>query len=277
MTGSRPLVSVIIINYNTFDLTVRCIKSIEERSRYEPIEVIVVDNASLDDVDQLKGIFPYVKLIKSKVNLGFAKGNNLGIEASEGEIILLLNSDTELLNDAIDVCVELITSDRNIAVVAPKLLYPNGTVQHNCQRFPSIRFRLFELFRLQKIFPRIGKRLLLGSFFDYNSIVEVDWVWGTFFMFRRSLLSSLKENKLDDSFFMYCEDMEWCMQFKKMGYKITYTPKAEVLHHLGMSKGKKNAFITENTRAFMGKHYSALRLGVIHFLDNCLRTTIGWK
>jgi GT2 family glycosyltransferase len=133
------------------------------------------------------------------------------------------------------------------------------------------------LFRLQKIFPRMGKRILLGSFFDYNSTVDVDWVWGTFFMFRRSLLSSLKENKLDDSFFMYCEDMEWCMQFKKMGYKITYTPNAEVLHHLGMSKGKKNELITQNTRAFMAKHYSALRLSVIHFLDICLRTTIGWK
>jgi GT2 family glycosyltransferase len=274
MSPLRPLVSIVIVNYNTVDLTIQCIKSIENNSKYEPIEIIVVDNASKESVDHVPKLFPNVKLLKSQENLGFARGNNLGIEAAKGELILLLNSDAELVNDAVEVCVKSLTSDDKVAVIAPRLIYPDGKVQHNCQRFPSIRYKLFELLRMQKVFRKAGGKVLLGSFFDYNSPAYVDWVWGTFFMFPKQLLSVLPGKKLDDSFFMYCEDMEWCMQFKKRGYKILYNPAALVLHHMGMSKGNKNLYISSNTQVFMARHYSKFHQRMIALFGKFLQVTL---
>ncbi len=183
-------VSVIIINYNTYELTCSCIQSIiREAGNGYTYEIILVDNASTEtDAENFLKQFPSIKLIKSTVNAGFARGNNLGIRQAEGEYILLLNSDTVLKNDAIGICLSFLRADASVAVVSGRLEYPDGHVQHNCQRFPSIGAKLFELFRLQKIFSRsVGSRMLFGSFFDHNTVTYPDWVWGTFFMFPRKL------------------------------------------------------------------------------------------
>jgi GT2 family glycosyltransferase len=236
-------------------------------------EIILVDNNSSENLPvEFKKKFPEITLIESPINVGFAKGNNLGIAQAKGKYILLLNSDTLLLNNAISRAVSFLEKENNVAVVSARLEYPDGTVQHNCQRFPSIKYKLFELLRLQKLLGgRIDDKILLGSFFDHNSIVYPDWVWGTFFMFRRESLSKLPNQKLADDFFMYVEDVQWCMQFKKIGYKVAFEPSAKVVHLMGKSGGKKNELMEKNMKLFMNMYYSPFHQTCIRLLDKLLR------
>jgi GT2 family glycosyltransferase len=266
-------VSIVIVNYNTFELTCQCIESIFEQEKNLDFEIILVDNGSSEiNPSQFKIKFPGIILIESAVNVGFAKGNNLGIAAANGKNILLLNSDTILINDAISLVVNFMEQRQDVGVASGRLEYPNGRVQHNCQRFPSVNHKLVELFRLQKILPQsLRGKILLGSFFDYRSVAYPDWVWGTFFLFKKESLTKLPAKKLSEIFFMYVEDMQWCMDFRLMGYKVAFVPQARVLHLMGMSKGPKNEMMMKNENQFMRLYYSRFSRGLIKILDHLLK------
>lgn len=231
-------VSVIIVNYNTFDLTSQCIASVIEQSKEITIEIILVDNASTECDPQLyKQIFPQIKLICSENNLGFSGGNNLGIEQANGEYILLLNTDTELINDAISEAYQLISNDNSIGVITGQLQYPNGAIQAQAARFPTLWHELRELFRINKLILANKRPLYyLGTRWDYDTPVDADWVWGAFFMFKKSDLQYFPNHKLHDTFFMYGEDVQWCYHFKHVvGKKIMYHPAPKVIHYIGGS------------------------------------------
>lgn len=251
-------VSVIIVNYNTFELTRQCIKSVKDHTQALDYEVIVVDNHSTDrDPANLLLLVPGIKLIKNDANLGFARGINRGIEHAQGDFILLLNSDIELKNNAIEACYAFLIKHPGVAAVGPKLLSPDGNAQHNCQRFPSVRYKIFELFRLQKLLPRDwGGRIMLGPFFSYNRTAYPDWVWGTFFMFRKELIEKLENKKLAEDYFLYGEDMTWCKEFRALNYRIAFEPRAEVIHYSGMSGGDKINLMKKNLDHFMKAYYS---------------------
>jgi GT2 family glycosyltransferase len=262
--------SVVILNYNTFDLTCQCIESVLATTQNSSVEVILVDNASTErNPEEFKRIFPSIILVENKINEGFARGNNTGISIAKGDVILLLNSDTIVKNNAIRKCFNFITDRKDVAVVTGKLLYPDGTLQHNCQRFPSIKYPLLEFLRVQKIFPG-GRKLLMGPFFKYDTVAFPDWVWGTFFMFRRSVLKELPGEKLADDFFMYGEDMQWCMEFAERGYRIAFLPDAEIIHLMGKSNGNKNLFMKRNLDVFMEKYYAGWETKAIRALNKML-------
>jgi GT2 family glycosyltransferase len=265
-------VSIVIVNYNTFDLTCSCIESIRAKTSNVDYEVILVDNASTEKSPSLfLQRYPFIILITSKQNVGFAKGCNLGIKQANGKYILLLNSDTQLLNNAVFICYDFLRRNHNVAVVSSKLEYPDGEIQNNCQRFPSIRYGLFELLRLQKILPKnLSGRMLFGPFFTYDKIAFPDWVWGTFFMFKKEVLSDLEGGKLSEDFFMYVEDMQWCMDFKKAGYKIAFEPTARIAHFMGKSGGAKHQFINTNHLLFMKKYYGQLHIFMINIIQRLL-------
>lgn len=269
-------VSVVVINYNTFDLTCHCIDSILNHSQAVAIEIILVDNASTDrDPEDFKSRYPAIVLVKSSENTGFSKGNNLGIKKAIGTYILLVNSDAQLVNNVCLVLREFLLAHDRIAAVTARLEYPDGTVQHNCQRFPSIGYKLFELLRIQKLVPRgIAGRILLGPFFDYNSVVFPDWIWGTCFMFKKELLERLPSRKLADEFFMYGEDVQWCLEFKKLGYRVAFTPSAKLIHYVGKSGGKSSEHVEENMRLLLARYYSPLHRKLISFIDKCLHASI---
>jgi GT2 family glycosyltransferase len=229
--------SIIILNYNTYKLTCQCIESVIHQTNGVEYEIILVDNASVEcDACLFKEKFPGIILIESKVNLGFSKGNKLGIQHAKGEYILLLNSDTELRNNAILLSFERIKQDSKIGVLSSKLIYPDGNLQYPANRFPSLKTELRELFRLnKKLTIEQRSELFLGSEFDHLTERECDWVWGTFFMIPKSVLDTFPEKKLPDDFFMYAEDLLWCWQIKDSGYKILYYPHAEVVHHIAAS------------------------------------------
>src|SRR5690554_2468588 len=218
-------VSIIIINFNTYQLTCECIESILDKTKGVSYEVILVDNDSKEcNPDLFKEKFPFITLIKSKKNLGFSKGNNLGIENSKGDVVLLLNSDTVLVNDAISICYNRLIKEKEIGVITSKLIYPSGIIQQQCRKFESLTTLLIEQLRIHKLWSKEkrGKKML-GFYFDHQTEVNPDMIWGTFFMFKREILTCFPENKLAETFFMYGEDHEWCYQLKTFtDYHILY-------------------------------------------------------
>lgn len=265
-------ISVIIINYNTFEMSCACIRSIQEKTVGLNYEIILVDNASKEcDPDLFKAELSGIKLIKSDKNLGFAGGNNLGIEAAKGEYILLLNSDTLLINNAIQITYDFIRKNEKIGAVSAQLQYPNGKIQICCNSFPSAWLLLFEFSRIFKLFPRsFVAKTLQGGFADHRQPMQPDWIWGTFFMFPAKILKEFKEYKLPDDFFMYCEDMQWCLEFKKRGYKISYLPQAKILHYGGGSAGAKNELARKYRNQFFDLYYSTFHKYVYLFLFRIL-------
>ena len=253
-------VSVIIVNYNTFELTNKCIQSVFDNTKDLNFEIILIDNASTDEnPDKFKQHFPDIKLIVNPENIGFSRGNNLGINIANGHYIVLLNSDTELVNNAIKITYDKINKDSSIAAISSKLVFPNGKIQHCCQKFPSLFLDIIEKCRIHKLFSKkTREQLFFGSYFDHQIYAEPDWIWGTFFLFNKKIIEALPGEKLNDEYFMYMEDMQWCFDFRKNGYKIAYEPQAVVLHHMGGSSADKIMLMKENYNKFLKKNYSSL-------------------
>ena len=268
-------VSIVIVNYNTPDLTRKLIESITEKTKSCSYEVIVVDNASDVDLGETLGDFGKIKLIRNLENMGFAGGVNAGIKDAEGDYVLLVNSDVILKNDAISLIYHYLKDNPQVAVATAKLEYPDGRLQHVCQRFPSIKYLAIELFRVQKLWSKRKRgEVLLGAFFDHQTATYSDWVWATFFMFNRQLLNQLPDSKLPDDFFMYYEDVQWCKEFSQLGYKVAYRPEAEVIHHMEGSGGPKKELIRINEKAFLRKYYGYWERTLIIWLNKLLYLTI---
>ena len=227
------LVSVIIVNYNTFQITCNCIDRILQHTHHVAYEIILVDNASpKDNPDDFLVKFPTITLIKSKENGGFAKGNNLGIAAAKGDIILLLNSDTLLTEDSISTAAAELQQHTDVGALTVRLVYPDGGLQHTARKFRSIRNELLDLLRpLLLLLPyRQRATLMLNQYFKGDYDTYCDWVSGAFMMFRNTLLQQLPDKKLDERFFMYGEDQLWCYQFKELGFRSYYVAGTTVIH-----------------------------------------------
>lgn len=265
-------VSIIIINYKTFDLTNNCIDSIFQYCSLSNYEIILVENGTAEFNQQnISHWGDKVKLVVSQENLGFAGGNNLGIKQANGKYILLLNSDTYLTDDAISPTFHYLERHKEVGVISAKLIYPDGSPQSAAQRFPGIKYKFIELLRLQKLLSkRAAGRLLLGSFFEHDETVAVDWVWGAYFMFPKRILLQLPNQQLDDTYFMYFEDMQWCMDIRKLGYEIHYFADAKVVHLLGGSSGKKNEMMEQNGEIFMKRNYSFIERWLIKAIGRIL-------
>ncbi|GAB4446650.1 MAG: glycosyltransferase family 2 protein [Bacteroidales bacterium] len=249
------MISIIILNYNTFDLTVQCIRSVYAQTKGIDFEIILVDNASTEcNPDKFKELFPDIVLVKNTENRGFSRGCNDGLKYAKGDYILLLNSDTVLLNNAIGITYHFLVSHSEAGIATCRLENKDGPPQNNCQRFPSKKLNLFEKLRLHKFFGKQKRgKIWFGPYFNYNETAFPDWVWGTFFMFPKSLLQVYPENKLPETFWMYVEDMEWCWLARKAGYKVAFIPDGRVLHFGGnkANSSKKNIMIRENLKIFL--------------------------
>lgn len=220
-------------------------------------EIIVLDNASTErDAGEFKNRFPNIHLIQSETNLGFAKGNNLAIQSCKGEVLLLLNSDTELLENSISICYNDLIKEKETGVITCQLISSGNSTQHNCQSFPSYWKYLFEKSRLHKLVSKKTKSTYLqGHYWNYTEAGYPDWVWGTFFMFKKKVLEALPLQQLYDDYFMYVEDMKWCWDIRKAGYSIKYLPQTKVKHLLGGSSAKANELIVKNQTHFIEENY----------------------
>lgn len=223
-------VSILIVNYNTSELLINCIRSIHDQTHSVDYEIIVVDNNSSDgSVRKLRLAFPEVKIIENRRNVGFAKANNQAIVESTGEVILLLNSDTVVLERAIDQSYRFLKNHSDAGVVGCRLLNPDGSLQPSCRSYPSIMNFLSESLFLYRFFPQskiFGKPYM--TFLDYDTIAKVDVVSGAFVMINREVLDRV--GLLDDRFFMYSEETDFCYRVKQNGWQIYYYPFAQTIH-----------------------------------------------
>ncbi|HOU82974.1 MAG TPA: glycosyltransferase family 2 protein [Bacteroidales bacterium] len=260
------MISIIILNYNTFDLTCQCIESIYKETKKVDFEIIIVDNAStVDDPDKFLELFPKIKLVKNTENRGFAGGCNDGIKVAKGDTILLLNSDTKLLNDAISITYDFLNTHPNVGIVTCRLENEDGSPQNNCYHFPSISKTLIELLRLQKFFPKSNfKKTLYGYFFDYDNIAYPDYIWGAFFMFPKKLLDIFSNQLLPETFWMYFEDMEWCWLARQAGYEVVFVPDGRVLHYGGKNHNPKALkMMNDNFNQFLKLYYNKMNAWII--------------
>ena len=227
------MISVIIINYNTFDLTKKCIQSIIHNTKNILYEIILVDNASSEcDAEEFKRYFPEIVLLKSQKNLGFAKGNNFGIQYSSGEVILLLNSDTYFTEDVLEKSLSKFKILKNIGFMGVKMIYPNGKIQYTARKFRSIGWELLDLFRfIPMLLPyTVRARLMQGKYFKGDFSMYCDWLNGAFLLFNKSILNHLPNHQLDDRFFMYGEDQLWCLQLNEIGLRNYFYHGTSIVH-----------------------------------------------
>jgi GT2 family glycosyltransferase len=225
-----------------------------------------VDNAStVDDPDKFLELFLKIKLVKNTENHGFAGGCNDGIKVAKGDTILLLNSDTKLLNDAISITYDFLNTHPNVGIVTCRLENEDGSPQNNCYHFPSISKTLIELLRLQKFFPKSNfKKTLYGYFFDYDNIAYPDYIWGDFFMFPKKLLDIFSNQLLPETFWMYFEDMEWCWLARQAGYEIAFVPNGIVLHYGGKNHNPKALkMMNDNFNQFLKLYYNKMHAWII--------------
>ena len=226
--------SIIIVSWNVRELLQSCLESLQAGRGPLATETIVVDSASDDGSGEMVASeFPWVRLIARRDNVGFSRGNNIGIAQATGRYLLLLNPDTQVLADALSQMVAYLDAHTDVGVVGPQLLWSDGTHQSSRRRFPTLATGFFESTWLQPLAPkRILRRYYVLDRPD-KAISEVDWVTGACLMVHSQAVE--EAGSLDEGYFMYSEEMEWQRRIKQAGWKVVYLPTAQVIHHGGKS------------------------------------------
>ncbi|MGC9397798.1 MAG: glycosyltransferase family 2 protein [Anaerolineae bacterium] len=235
MTGDRPTLSVIIVSWNVRQLLRRALTSCRASWGERPgLEIVVVDNGSTDGtVTMVRETFPWVVLVANEENRGFTGGNNDGLERAQGVYLLLLNPDTEVLADALPRLVHYMDRHPSVGMLGPQLLNPDGSVQSSRRRFPTLPVLFCESTWLQGLLPR---RLLAHYYVEDRSpqtAHPVEWITGAAMLTRRAVVDEV--GGLDETFFMYSEELDWCRRIRAAGWEIHYTPEARIIHHEGKS------------------------------------------
>jgi GT2 family glycosyltransferase len=260
-----PDLSVVIVNWNTRDLLRQCLCSIFTPHQNTTYEVFVVDNGSTDDsVEMVRQEFPTVHLIRNSENLGYSTANNQAIKHTIGRYVLLLNSDTKVPEKAFQQMVIFMDTHPEAGILGTKLLNPDGSRQYSCDCFPRTPWQLFHEKILDLCIPgnhttRQGKMRR----WDYDSHFPVDYVIGAVLMIRRETLEQI--GLLDEDFFMYAEDIDWCYRAVKSGWHAYYVGEIGVYHYNRGSSEKtpEHAHRLRQLRVssllhFYSKHYGHL-------------------
>ena len=227
--------SIIIVSWNVANLLKTCLNSIYKYTRGISFEIFVIDNASADNtVEMVKKKFPCIHLIANDVNRGFARANNQGIKKAKGDYILLLNPDTELKEDSLIKMTKFMKQTPGAGITGCHLLNPDTSHQDSVRRFPKFLDQALILLKLHHLFPQFPAfRRYLCQKFDYKRQQEVDQVMGAFFMIRKQVIDQI--GLLDENFFIWFEEVDYCLRAKKTGWQVIYTPVTEVTHHFGQS------------------------------------------
>ncbi len=227
--------SIVIVNWRVKDLLKKCLRSIFDETKNIFFEVFVVDNNSGDgSVEMVRSRFPRVDLTASAENLGFAKGNNLAIKKTRGRYILLLNPDTEILENALEKMVRFMDAHPECGIAGCKLLNADLSLQPSVRSFPTLASQVMILLKLHHLFP-YSKAMYkyLVQDFDYEKTQEVDQIMGAFMIIRREVIEKI--GLLDENFWIWFEEVDFCKRAKASGWKILYTPEAKIIHHFGQS------------------------------------------
>jgi N-acetylglucosaminyl-diphospho-decaprenol L-rhamnosyltransferase len=250
--------SIVIVSWNVRDLLRRCLHSILDVSHSMHVEVVVVDNASTDgSSDMVQAEFPGVHIVANSENRGFPAANNQGLAVAQGRYVLLLNPDTEVIEDGLATLAAFAEAHPDVGMVGPQLLYPDGSVQSSRRRFPTLATAVFESTWLE---PYALRRLLKRYYVldrPDDAVQDVDWVTGAAMMARREAVEQV--GPLDEGFFMYSEELDWCRRFREAGWRVVYLPTARIIHHEGKSSeqvvtARHIHFQTSKVRYFRKHH-----------------------
>lgn len=245
--------SIIIINYKTPSHLRQCIKSIQKHAPKMDYEIIVVDNNSQDGtVQMIEDDFMYnyknqkisnVELIANNENLGFPKAVNQGIKKSNGKYILLLNPDITILENSLEQMIAYMQKHPNVAVLGPKLVNPNGSIQLSCfNRFTSPELVLYR----RTLFGKLSRgKKMLDDFtmksWDHLTEKDVAWILGSCMLVDKNVIN--KVGMMDERFFMYMEDVDWCRRFWQNDYKVRYFPKVKMVHYYARESSSESGLI----------------------------------
>ncbi len=288
-----PDLSIVIVSWNVCDLLRRCLRSIhhpedqagvgQAATKDLALQVIVVDNASRDgSVQMVRDQFPNTRLVTNQTNRGFPAANNQGLALAEGRYVLLLNPDTEIVGQALPELVAFADQHPDVGMVGPQLLNTDGSVQSSRRRFPTLATAFLESTWLQPTLADLEERPIAGQitaplhrrleryYVDDqpdNNVQDVDWITGAAMLARREAIDEV--GVMDEGFFMYSEELDWCRRFREAGWRVIYLPTAQIVHHVGKSSEQVVAarhihFQTSKVRYFR-KYHGALSAAALRW------------
>lgn len=282
---------IVILNYNRGDLLLSCLSSVFASQTSHTLGVWVVDNASSDDsVAIVRDEFPQARLIANPRNTGFSAGNNLALRqimaanaepgASDDRYVMLLNNDTVVEPDALDLLIDYLDQHPNVGAVGPKLLLLDGSLDLACRRsFPTPEVSFYRMTGLSRIFPRSPRFARYNmTYLDPDVETEVDALVGAAMVLRSKVVREV--GLLDEQFFMYGEDVDWCYRIKSYGWRIVYYPRSVIHHHKRAASSRRalpsiRAFY-DAMRIFHRKHYAQRTLAPINWLIETGITLKEW-
>ncbi len=265
-----PDVSIVIVNYKVKPLVMRLLLSIRTHVR-APHEVFVVDNASGDGIAKdIRRDFPDVRVISNADNRGFAAANNQAIRGEKGRHVLLLNPDTELIEDCVTPLVQFADAHPLAGVVGCRVLNPDRSLQHSVLAFPTLGSQVSIMLKLHHLFPNLpAVRHYLRRDFDYATTQRVDQVIGACFLMTRAALDNI--GMLDERYFIWFEEVDYCRMAKNAGLEVWYTQQTQIVHHGGQSFSqvfapRRQRYFDASLVKYMRKHHGAGAATVVRVL-----------
>jgi len=278
-----PDLSICIVTWNVEELLRNCLASIFKNVKNISFEVIVADNASKDNtINMIQSQFPSVKIIRNSTNAGFTIATNKDIKMAGGRYIMILNSDTEVIDGALEKMMQFMEKHPEYGAVAPKLVNADGSLQRSVKTFPSLEKVFYNTFFLDSLFP---KSRIFGKYFmtwwDHNDERDIDQPMGSAIMVRRKVLDEV--GLFDEKYYFWFDEVDLCFRIKKAclpagraGWKIRYKPDAQILHHLsqGFRQWKSPAQIIrgavvwrKSRNYFFRKHYGFWTVPILWMFD----------
>lgn len=240
--------SVIIVNYNGVKYLKECLDSLYQKLNNITFEIIILDNNSTDDsCAYIKANFPEVKLIESKINYGFGKGNNEAVKTAQGNYLLLINNDTIVLDYLLPV-LEFLKKDTSIGVIGINMLNGKKEYLPAAGNFPNLK----NMFQLKKLLQN-GSEFNLGNF--SRDSYEVDWLGGSFLLLSKTTYENIKG--FDEDYFMYVEDVDFSKRIANLGLKRVFLPNYNYIHFVGFTKAK-NPMLIKGYEIYISKHFTGL-------------------
>jgi len=276
-TDSEPL-DIIIVNYNSTDLLLRCLESVYDGIKKISFTVYIQDNHSTDGINRVSVRFPQVILTKNSYNMGFARAVNKALEQGTAPHILILNPDSILGDDSPGSLVRYMEENPDVGIVGPEILNSDGSVQGSARSFPTPFSALFgRNTLLTKWFPRnrMSLKNILTSKAQGRVPIEVEWVSGACMLARRKALDDV--GLMDERFFMYWEDADWCKRMLESGWKVVYFPKASIVHYVGGSSEKllvRSVLEFHKSSYYLFMKYSN---SCLHFLMPLVLSALGLR
>ena len=263
-----PLISIVIVSWNAKEYLAECLESLQRDVYAGHTETIVVDNASTDGSAEMVGRrFPNVTLVCNADNLGFAKANNIGIRRCRGEYVALVNSDVHVLSDCFTKLVTYCRTQQAVGLVGPLILDSTGKQQRSCRGAPTLWNMFCRALALDVVFRRT--RSFSGyamGYWDHRTTMSVDILSGCFWLAKRQALDDV--GLLDETFFIYGEDMDWCKRFRDAGWDVVFVPAAQAIHYGGASSANSPVrFFVEKQKAdfqYWHKHHSRVAVACYH-------------